>query len=168
METFVVVRYGNLDLLINRRMVYTSLYMEEFVPVESAPNRFIGLLPYQDGYLPLFDIDSVIQSMFHLEIRERSSLIVLMETKGLRSESGEKLDEIIKSLDVENLKKDRIAILLGNESYMETVPSEDIKPFPLLLRKLLEEGGFYGVSMKEAKRARYFIDLDRFLFTAIL
>ncbi len=158
---FLLLHYSNIDFLINRAEIQSSLFIDNYKKIKSKNRYLTGIIHFNNENILSVDFDSYLKETFRLNENNDNSIAIVYDTaaSGLYKNIGR---YFIKKKGYPELSPNHIGLIINNNFELVKVPLYGIKLMPESLRKNNSENGILGIRFSEGKN-QYYIDIERII-----
>jgi hypothetical protein len=164
-HNFLLIRYDNMDFLIDRNQFSGSTSLDELFPVRSG----FPYLNYWGWYnrerLLMFDMNRYLTDLFQCRQLGGACLCLIMRIQDFQQQGQDFLKSLLKQS--EKLSQNYFGLIISSQAEIQSLSLTEFFLSPQGIRSLLEKRGVYGCRFPEEEHIQFFIDLQKYLFYAL-
>jgi len=163
---FLEIHYSEMGFLINRNQFSSSIMFEKRKRVRSRLVYFNTVISYKADFLIAFDMDYFLQSHFKCNDPGELKLALIVNINTFNKKNMDLLRKIFSKSKI-SLSPDYIAITAPSQSTVKSIPLDEIKLMPHLIRNTLFDYGLLGCRFFDPGNTYYFIDIEGIIFYSL-
>ncbi len=166
-QDFLVIQYGSIDLIINRKRIIGSISFKESGFFANQDGSLInGSIVYDSSKIAVLDFNGYMCDNFFRTKHDKGCVFLVFELSGFNKDG---LSLLVKDINksVKGAINDRIGLLVSSSVLIDHIEIGDFKLLPKVMKSGYTKKGILALRFYSDDIVQYFIDIDRIILKMI-